>query len=262
MQRVVFMRFQDKVVIITGAAGGIGKATAKAFAEEGALLALVDLQQSALDEAVRELNLAAGKYVTIAADVTQEPMVQQYVEQTVKQFGKIDVFFNNAGIEGKYAFLTEQKADDFSKVMDVNVKGVFYGLKHVIQAMKQRRSGAIVNTASVAGLIGSPGLGPYIASKHAVVGLTKTAALEYAEWGIRVNAICPAPIHTRMMRSIEEGAAPGRGKEMQKQYKAAIPMKRYGEPHEVAQLVLFLASDQASYITGAAYPIDGGMTSV
>ncbi len=256
------MRFRDKVVVITGAAGGIGKATAKAFAEEGALLSLVDLRQEALDEAARELNLEQGKYVTIAADVAQESMVQQYVDKTVEQFGKIDVFFNNAGIEGKYALLTEQTADNLAKVLDVNVKGVFYGLKHVIRAMKQRRTGAIVNTASVAGLVGSPGMGPYIASKHAVVGLTKTAALECAEWGIRVNAICPAPINTRMMRAIEEGAAPGRGQEMQKQYEAAVPMKRYGEPHEVAQLVLFLASDQASYITGAAYPIDGGMTSV
>ena len=256
------MRFNDKVVLITGAAGGIGKATARAFAEEGALLALVDLQQSALDVAVGDLNLAEGTYVTIAADVSKEDQVQQYVEKTLGKFGKIDVFFNNAGIEGAYAMITDQTADNFAKVLDVNVKGVFYGLKHVIKVMKQQRSGAIVNTASVAGLVGSPGMAPYIASKHAVIGLTRTAALECAEWGIRVNAVCPAPINTRMMRAIEEGAAPGRGQEMQKQYEAAVPMKRYGEPHEVAQLVLFLASEQASYITGAAVPIDGGMTSV
>lgn len=254
------MHFPDKVVLITGAAGGIGKVTAKAFAEEGAKLALVDLKQGPLDEAVSELKLEKGRYVTIAADVSKEEMVRDYVRKTVDTFGKIDVFFNNAGIEGKVAPIVEQTDENLTTVLDVNVKGVFFGLKHVIAVMREHRSGAIINTASVAGLIGSPLMSPYIASKHAVIGLTKTAAIECAELGIRVNAICPAPIHTRMMRSIEEGAAPGRGQEVQKQYEAAIPMKRYGEPTEVAQLVLFLASDKASYITGAAVPVDGGMT--
>ena len=175
-------------------------------------------------------------------------------------FGKIDVFFNNAGMEGKVAPIVEQTDANFSTVLDVNVKGVFFGLKHVIAVMSERRSCSIINTASVAGLIGSPLMSPYIASKHAVIGLTKTAAIECAELGIRANPICPAPIHTRMMRSIEEGAVPGRGQEARKQYEAAIPMKRCGEAEEVAQLVLFLASDKASYITGAAVPIDGGMT--
>lgn len=254
------MHFRDKVVLITGAAGGIGKVTAKAFAEEGAKLALVDLKQGPLDEAVSELKLEKGRYVTIAADVSKEEMVRDYVRKTVDTFGKIDVFFNNAGIEGKVAPIVEQTDENLTTVLDVNVKGVFFGLKHVIAVMREHRSGAIINTASVAGLIGSPLMSPYIASKHAVIGLTKTAAIECAELGIRVNAICPAPIHTRMMRSIEEGAAPGRGQEVQKQYETAIPMKRYGEPTEVAQLVLFLASDKASYITGAAVPVDGGMT--
>lgn len=256
------MRFTDKVVVITGAAGGIGQAAAKAFAEEGANLVLVDLKQQPLDDAVSELKLKQGAYLTVTADVADENAVRNYVQKAVDTFGKIDVFFNNAGIEGKVGSITEQSGDNLSWVLDVNVKGVFFGLKHVIPVMSGRKSGTIINTASVAGLVGSPGMAPYIASKHAVIGLTKTAALECAEYGIRVNAVCPSPVHTRMMRSIEEGAAPGRGQEAQKQYELAIPLRRYGEASEVAQLVLFLASDQAAYITGIACPIDGGMTAM
>lgn len=256
------MRFSDKVVLITGAAGGIGIAAAKKFAEEGANLVLVDLKQEALDQAVSEVNLHQERYTTITADVSDEDMVKNYVQKALDKFGRIDVFFNNAGIEGKVAPITEQTSENFIKVLSVNVNGVFYGLKHVIRAMQNEKRGAIVNSASVAGLIGSPHLAPYIASKHAVVGLTKTAALEYADMGIRVNAICPSPIETRMMRSIEEGAAPGRGQEVKRQYEASIPLKRYGTAEEVADLVLFLSSDQASYITGNAYPIDGGMLSM
>lgn len=192
--------------------------------------------------------------------MTKEDEVKNYVEQSQAQFGKIDVFFNNAGIEGKFAMIMEQDAANLDNVLAVNVKGVFYGLKHVLKVMTTQRSGAIVNTASVAGLRGGIGLSPYIASKHAVLGLTKTTALEYAETGVRVNAVCPAPVNTRMMRSIEEGMAPGRAEEAQKEYAAAIPLKRYAESDEIGQLVLFLASDKASYITGSYYTIDGGMT--
>lgn len=256
------MRFTGKVVVITGAAGGIGKAVASAFAEEGANLVLVDLKQEALDSAASDLGLSQERYVTVAADVADESAVRNYVQKAVDTFGTIDVFFNNAGIEGKVDPITEQTVENLTKVLDVNVKGVFLGMKHVIPIMSNRKSGVIINTSSVAGLVGSPGMAPYIASKHAVVGLTKSAALECAEFSIRVNAICPSPVHTRMMRSIEEGAAPGRGQEMQKQYETAIPLGRYGEASEIAQLVLFLSSDQAAFITGIACPIDGGMTAV
>lgn len=171
-----------------------------------------------------------------------------------------DVFFNNAGIEGVYSTIVDSEASNLEKVIDVNLKGVFYGLKHVMRVMMDQKSGAIVNTASVAGLVGFPGLSPYVASKHAVIGLTKTAAVEVAESGVRINAICPAPVNTRMMRSIESNIAPGNEGAVQKQFAESISVKRYGEPSEIANLVVFLASDKASYITGGIYPIDGGMT--
>lgn len=254
------MSFREKVVVITGAAGGIGKATAKLFAAEQAKLVLIDLDEQSLKNAVSELELNAGDYLTVSADVTKEDQVQNYVEKSLSQFGKIDVFFNNAGIEGKFALITDQEGANLDNVLAVNIKGVFYGLKHVLKVMTGQKSGAVVNTASVAGLRGSPGLSPYVASKHAVIGLTKTAALECAGTGVRVNAVCPAPVNTRMMRSIEEGAAPGQAEEAQKQYAEAVPVKRYAESDEIGQLVLFLASDKASYITGSYYTVDGGMT--
>jgi 3-hydroxybutyrate dehydrogenase len=254
--------FTGKVVLITGAAGGIGKETAKLFYQEGATLSLVDVSEEALNKAIQELNFQHGRYTTIVADVSNEDQVKNYVQKTVDTYGKIDVFFNNAGIEGRVAPIVDQSDEDLTRVLNINIKGVFFGLKHVISVMLKQKSGAIVNTASGVGLVGSPGLSPYVASKHAVIGLTKTAAIECGELGIRVNAICPAPINTRMMRSIEEGAAPGRGEEARQQYSQGIPLKRYGEANEVAQLVAFLASDKASYITGSAYPVDGGMTAM
>ncbi|PWA12158.1 oxidoreductase [Pueribacillus theae] len=250
------MDFNGEIVLITGAAGGIGKETARLFHEQGAKLVLVDLDKNALEKIAFELNLK--DYLLFPADVRNEVDVKSFVQASVSKYGKIDVFFNNAGIVGRYGQVTEISTDDFEKVMSVNVKGVFYGLKHVLDVMIKQKSGSIVNTSSIAGLKGSPGLAPYSASKHAVIGLTKTAALEVGEDGIRVNAICPAPVNTQMMRSLDAIKYPNNPLRAKEEYEKRIPIKRYSEPNEIAELVLFLSSEKASYITGGCYQIDGG----
>ncbi|WP_010277793.1 SDR family NAD(P)-dependent oxidoreductase [Paenibacillus senegalensis] len=246
-------RLAGKVAIITGGAGGIGKKTAELFLKEGAKVVIVDLMQDDLDRTMNELS-GQGEIVAVKANVTNEPEVENYVKQTLEKFGKIDVFFNNAGIEGKVAPLVDQKIEDFDQVMSVNVRGVFLGLKHVLPHMIKQKSGSVINTSSVAGLNGSPDVSPYIASKHAVVGLTKTAALEVAEANVRVNSVHPSPVNTRMMRSLESGM-----KIDEKTLSKSIPLGRYGETSDIAYLVLFLASDESTFITGSQYRIDGGM---
>ncbi|MCP5028198.1 MAG: SDR family oxidoreductase, partial [Actinomycetia bacterium] len=201
-----------------------------------------------------------GRALGVAADVTRPAQVTAYIEAGIDEFGGIDVLFNNAGIEGVVARLEDYPDDIFDQVIGVNVKGVWLAMKHGADALRRRGGGAIINTASVAGLMSSPGLVAYGASKHAVVGMTKTAAIELAPAGIRVNAICPAPIETRMMRSIESGVDPDDPESVKKNASERIPLGRYGEPEEVADLVRFLASDQASFMTGGIYPIDGGRT--
>ena len=255
------MELQNKVAVITGGAGGIGQATAKLLVEKGAKVVLVDLNQQALDEATKNLNLAEEDVLTVAADVSKEEDVENYVRQTHNKFGRIDIFFNNAGIEGSFALIKDNPAENLEKVINVNIKGVFYGLKHVLPIMITQKSGSIINTSSVAGLVGFPGLAPYTASKHAVIGLTKAAALESATTGVQVNAICPAPINTRMMRAVEAGASPKDPTSVKEQFTRAIPMGRYGEADEIAHLVLFLGSDNSQFITGSAYRIDGGLVS-
>lgn len=251
-------RLQDKVAIITGGSGGIGKVTARRFLEEGARVVLVDLDETALETAAEELR-DAGTVVTVTADVSREEDVANYVHRTLEQFGRIDVLFNNAGIEGKVAPITDQKIGDFDRVLAVNVRGVFLGLQQVLKVMQDQGHGSVINMSSVAGLMGSPGVAPYVASKHAVVGITKSAALEMGPYGVRVNSVHPSPVNTRMMRSLEEGFQPGHAEEAKAALTANIPLGRYGESLDVANVVLFLASDESSFITGAQYRIDGGM---
>jgi NAD(P)-dependent dehydrogenase (short-subunit alcohol dehydrogenase family) len=251
-------RLQDKIALITGGAAGIGLETARLFLAEGAKVALVDLGEADLKQAAADLNCPED-VLTIPADVSSQEDTARYVQATLDRFGRIDVFFNNAGIEGKVAPIVDQKIDDFDRVMAVNVRGSFLGLKHVLPGMMQQKSGSIINMSSIAGLTGSANAAPYITSKHAIVGLTRAAAIEAAPANVRVNSVHPSPINTRMMRSLEEGFSPGNASEAQKQLEATIPLARYGESVDVAQLVLFLGSDDAAFITGGQYPVDGGM---
>lgn len=248
-------RLEGKVALITGGTGGIGEATLELFLKEGAKVAAVGTN----DEKLKKLKERFPDILTLKADVSKEEEVKSYVEKTLEAFGKIDVFFNNAGIEGKINNLVDQSLEDYQRVIDINVTGVFLGMKYVIPVMQKQGNGSIINTSSVAGLIGSPGLSPYVASKHAVAGLTKTASLELAKENIRVNSIHPAPVNTRMMESIEKLINPQDAEAARKAFEDAVPMGRYAEPIEIANVVLFLASDESSFVTGSQYTVDGGM---
>ena len=239
-------RLQDRIAIITGGSGGIGKAAAALMLEEGACVTLVDLDQAGLAATVKEL-------------VANEDEVRRYVQATLDRFGRIDVFFNNAGIEGKVAPLEQQDTAMFDKVIAINVRGVYLGLKHVLPHMYRAGRGSVINTSSVAGLVGFADVLPYVTSKHAITGMTKVAAIEAARHGVRVNSVHPSPVNTRMMRSLEAGFDPNDPEAAKADFEKAIPLGRYGEPGDVANLVLFLASDESSFITGAQYRIDGGM---
>lgn len=250
-------RLAGKKAIITGGAAGIGLATARRFVAEGAEVLLVDMQRAPLDAAVAELGVSASALV---ADVSDAAQTQAYVDAALARWGRVDILFLNAGIEGKVLPLTDYPLDEYERVMAVNVRGVFLGLQCVMPVMTKQGGGSIVITSSLGGLKGTPRIGPYIASKHAVMGLMKTAALEGAANNIRVNTINPAPIATRMIESLEQQWAPGAPEKIKARMETGVPLHRYGTPDEVARLVLFLASDESSYCTGTAFPIDGGMS--
>jgi NAD(P)-dependent dehydrogenase (short-subunit alcohol dehydrogenase family) len=253
-------RFENKVVVITGGAGGIGLAAGRLFANEGANVLLVDLEKNPLQTAVHSVGSAKVSYQI--ADVTQPDQVQEYVAVAIERYGKIDCFLNNAGVEGVVAPIIDSPVDIFDQVIAVNVKGVWLGLKFVIPAMLTNGGGSIVITSSLAGLKGTPNLSPYITSKHAVVGMMRSVSQEYATRGIRINTVNPAPIETRMMRSLEQGVAPGQEAAAKNEFSKMMPMGRYGEPEEVAGLMAFLCSDEASYCTGGVYSVDGGASAM
>lgn len=255
-------RLQGKVAVITGGAGGIGRAAAKLFTDEGAKVLLVDRQEAALQSVVETLGGAAASYVV--ADVTQAAEAERYIQQAIERYQGVDILLANAGIEGVVQPIPDYPIDVFDQVMAVNVRGVWLGLKYAIPAMRTRGGGSIVITSSVAGIRGTPGMVAYNTSKHAVIGLMRVAATECAPWGIRVNTVNPAPIETRMMRSLEEmraaHMADATTEQVKERHAARIPLKRYGEPEEVARLMLFLASDESSYCTGGVYMVDGGIS--
>lgn len=253
------IRLDGKVAVVTGAAGVIGTATLRLLAERGARIVAVDRRETDLKEAIKDLP-ASAEALALTADVTEEDEVVGYVRAAVDRFGTIDVFYNNAGVEGEVKPITDYSLAAFRKVLDVNVVGVFLGMKHVLPVMLKQKRGSIVNTASIAGLIGSPQIAVYSASKHAVIGLTKSAAAECTGTGVRINCVCPGLIDSRMLSAIIQGRTPGNAPVPNDRLVDRIPARRLGQASEVASIVAFLASDEASYVSGSAYTVDGGRT--
>lgn len=241
-----------KVAIVTGGSSGIGKATAIAFAREGAKVVVASRREKEGQETVKQVQSAGSEGFFIKTDVSKETDVSAMVEKTIATYGHLDYAFNNAGIEQIPTPLVEQTEETFDQVMDINVKGVWLCMKHQIPQMLVSGGGAIVNMSSIAGIIGAPGLPIYVASKHAVLGLTKSVALEYAKEGIRINAVCPGMIETDLL---DRAFA---NQEVKERLIAMHPIGRVGKPEEIAEAVVWLCSDKASFVTGQSLPLDGG----
>lgn len=255
---------KNKVIIITGAGMGLGFAAATELAAMGARLVLVDYNEKALADAKTKIqrDFPNVKIITVVADVSNENAVKNYVNEAVKAFGRIDGLYNNAGIEGKQASITDYDVDVFKKVIDINLMGVYYGMRYVIPVMQKQKSGRIVNVASVGGIRGVLNQTPYVASKHAVSGMTKNAALEYGKDGILTNAIAPGAILTPMVADAFKQVNPDDPKAAEDEYASRNPTKRLGQPQEVAKLVAFLLSDDNGYISGQTIAIDGGESNI
>jgi NAD(P)-dependent dehydrogenase (short-subunit alcohol dehydrogenase family) len=246
---------EGKAALVSGAARGIGRATALLFAKEGARVAVADLNVDGAKETVELINKAGGQAISIKVEVTKADDVNAMIARTVDAFGRLDCAFNNAGISGYQVNAAGKKTaewseDAFDRMIAVNLKGVWLAMRAEIEVMLKQGSGSIINTASIAGLVGLPTSSIYVAAKHGVVGLTKTAAIEYATQGVRVNSVCPGYIETDMTRDVMQR----RGEEILRSTAA----RRMGQPHEIAEMVCWLASDRASYVTGANYNVDGG----
>ncbi|TDE11259.1 glucose 1-dehydrogenase [Dyadobacter psychrotolerans] len=253
---------KDKTIIITGAAMGLGLAAAIECASRGANLALIDFNAESLEKAKASIKeqFPQIKLITTVADVSDESAVKAYVAQTLETFGRIDGFYNNAGIEGRQAPMTEYDIEMFKKVIDINLMGVYYGLRYVIPVMQKQNYGRIVNVASVGGIRGVMNQTAYVASKHAVSGMTKNAALEYARYGINTNAIAPGAILTPMVAEAFVQINPTDPKSAEAEYASSNPSKRLGLPEEVGKVAAFLLSDDCSYINGQTIAIDGGQS--
>ena len=250
--------FKDKTIIVTGGAGGIGTAAVHYLANRGANVVAVDLEEDALRASTK--GLSEDTVSIFSADVALADDNHRMAEHTIERFGSIDGFLANAGIEGQVTDTLNYDEDEFDRVMAVNVKGVWLGLRAVLPQMIEQRSGSIVITSSVAGLSGAPGITPYSTSKHAVIGLMRSVAKEYAQFNIRVNTVNPSPVETRMMRSLEQGMAPNDMNAAKARIAARIPLGRYADPRKIAQVMAFLLSDEASWVTGSVYTVDGGNT--
>jgi len=246
--------FEEKVALVTGGASGLGLATAKAFAESGASVALVDWNEAAVHAAAQELTAQGHKAIAIRCDVADDAQVDAMVKQTVATFGRLDAAYNNAGVQNVLAETADTTREDYDRVMGINLRGEWSCMKFELQQMRKQGSGAIVNCSSLGGLVGGAERGIYHAAKHGVLGFTKSAALEYAARGIRINAICPGLIWTPMA---DQMVAAGQGDAL-KAMEKNVPMGRVGRPEEIANAVLWLCSDAASYVTGQSISVDGG----
>ncbi len=249
---------KGKVALVTGGGSGIGKATAIIFAREGAKVMVADLNGEAAEQVKEEIIARGGEAATVQADVSREADARAMVEATVDAFGTLDVAFNNAGIEGLISPTHEYPVRDWQRIIDINLTGVWLGMRYQIPVMRENGGGAIVNTASILGLVAFENTPGYTAAKHGVIGLTKTAALENAKHGIRVNAVCPGFIETPLV--MERGVQAGRDPEVYEELKRLHPMGRLGQSVEIAEAVAWLSSNAASFVTGAALAVDGGYT--